>query len=146
MSTVSDSKRLMSGKGRIYVTHCCAKKRARLKRSQRAVSPEELYVATPTRRFIRRCQEQGVRWAIFSDLYGVWFPQMRRPWYERAPDSVTPREFARLLRDFDRSLRGFREICFYHNPGRFHPIYRALLQQTKLRKRVRLFTHLSQIG
>ena len=131
---------------RIYLTHCCAKKNGRLRRSGHAVPPDELYTATPTRRFMSRCRQAEVRWAIFSDRYGVCFPQVRRRWYEKAPDSVTPQEFARLLRDFDRKLRGFPEIWFYHNPGRFHPVYMALLLQTKLRRRVRLFTHLSEIG
>src|SRR6266567_8832501 len=86
---------------RIYFTHCSAKK---AKSTTAAVLPEALYTAKPTQRFIQRCKVMHVRWAIFSDLYGVWFPDINHEWYEKDPDIVTELEFSVLLRDFDAKL------------------------------------------
>ncbi len=94
---------------------------------------------------MHRCVAKGVRWAIFSDLYGVWFPEIKRAWYEKSPDTVAPDEFRSLVKDFDCALDQFTEIRFYHNPGRFHRLYRKLLQESELRERITLITHLSDI-
>lgn len=58
-------------KKKIYVTHCSAKKNSVLKDTCQKVFPDELYTATPTQRFMKKCKEVGVNWAIFSDLYGI---------------------------------------------------------------------------
>jgi hypothetical protein len=47
--------------------------------------------------------------------------------------------------NFDETLGGYGEIVFYHNPGRFHPVYQRLLQTTALRTGVRLISHLADI-
>jgi hypothetical protein len=52
---------------------------------------------------------------------------VRHKWYEKDPDTVREVEFSALLRDFDEQLGVYSEICFYHNPGRFHPLYDCLL-------------------
>jgi len=130
---------------KIYVTHCSAKKDDSLRLTAEKVTPDRLYTATPTQRFISRCKEKRVKWAIFSDSYGVWFPDVKHPWYEKDPDTVTEQEFHNLLDDFDQKLRGYDDIWFYYNPGHFHPLYRCLLQETKLRHKVREFTHLREI-
>ena len=31
-----------------------------------------MYTATPTQKFMNKCKEMDVDWAIFSDKYGVW--------------------------------------------------------------------------
>ncbi len=130
---------------RIYLTHCSARKNRLLRNSTQGVTPDKLYTATPARRFMSRCKKAGAKWAIFSDLYGVWFPHIGHRWYEKSPDTVTDKDFKRLVSDFDRKLRGFDEIWFYRNPGRFHWLYKELLRRTRLRKRVRRFSHLSEI-
>jgi hypothetical protein len=130
---------------KIYLTHCCAKKNDAPKGTGRKVTPDILYTATPTKRFMRRCRQTGVRWAIFSDLQGVWFPDVEHEWYEKDPGSVTDREFEALLRDFESKLRPYSEIYFYHNPGRFHRLYSRLLEETSLRERVVKISHLSDI-
>ena len=66
-------------------------------------------------------------------------------WYEKDPDTVTQTEFQELLSNFETNLRTYEEILFYHNPGRFHPLYRRLTHETQLREWVRLFTHLKDI-
>ena len=89
----------------IYVTHCSHKKDERYKATGEQVSPDQLYIATPTRGFMVRCKARGVRWAIFSDLYGVWFPEIRHEWYEKDSETVTNGEFLALVRDFDEKFR-----------------------------------------
>jgi len=110
------------------------------------VPPDVLYTATPTQRFMQRCKIMGVKWAIFSDQYGVWFPDIDRRWYEKDPNNVTRPEFLALLRDFDCKLDEYSEIYFYYNPGRFHPLYRQLLLQNSLANRVVKITHLWEIN
>lgn len=131
---------------KIYITHCSAKKDNSLKNTGREVTPDKLYTAKPTLRFMRRCSEQKVNWAIFSDSYGVWFPDVEHEWYEKSPDTVTEQEFKVLINDFDTKLKQYDEIWFYYNPGRFHPLYRRLLQETKLQENIKRFTHIGEIG
>jgi len=130
---------------RIYMTHCCAKKDDSLRHTGRRVTPDGLYTATPTQRFMNRSKEKQVNWAIFSDLYGVWVPNVTHEWYDKDPDTVREEEFENLLHDFDEKLRNYDEIWFYYNPGRFHSLYERLLQETRLRDRVRRFTHMREI-
>ncbi len=94
---------------------------------------------------MKTCKKRHVRWAILSDLYGVWFPHVKHEWYEKSPDSVTPEEFRALLCDFDWKLKRYKEIWFYYHPGRFHSLYKRLLRITRLRRRVIRFIHLHQI-
>jgi hypothetical protein len=86
----------------------------------------------------------GVEWAIFSDLYGVWFPGVEHEWYEKDPNCVTDLEFEDLLRDFETKLGAYHEVAFYYNPGRFHPLYRKLIHRTSLK--IEGITHLREIG
>ena len=68
----------------IYITHCSAKKDDRCRETRETVTPDLLYTAKPTQRFMERCKATGVRWAIFSDLYGVWFPEVGQVVRERS--------------------------------------------------------------
>lgn len=130
---------------RIYLTHCTAKKDNSLKHTGAKVPPDRLYRGKFVEAFMRTCKRRGVEWAILSDLYGVWFPDIKHEWYEKDPDSVTDSEFWELVRDLDEKLQKYDEIWFYHNPGRFHPLYRRLLTSTRLRDRVTLFSHTAEI-
>ncbi len=130
---------------RIYITHCSAKKDELLKDTGKKVTPDRLYTATPSQRFMRRCKEKGVKWAIFSDFYGVWFPNREHKWYEKPPDTVTEKEFKNLINDFGQKLKRYDEIWFYYNPGRFHPLYKKLLRETRLKDKIRRFTHIVEI-
>lgn len=130
----------------IYLTHCSAKKDTELKGTDEKVTPDQLYTATPTQRFIDKCKEEGVDWAIFSDKHGVWFPDEEHGWYEKHPKAVTDQEFTALKENFDSRLRDYGTILFYHNPGRFHRLYKQLLEEVELSDRVELFSHKSKIG
>ena len=130
---------------RIYVTHCSAKKDKTLKHSGKKVTPDRLYTAAPLQRFMNRCNEKKVQWAIFSDKYGICFPHEKHGWYEKNPNTVSEQEFKILVRDFEEKLGNYDEIYFYHNPGRFHSLYRRLLEQAKVTSRIILFSHLAEI-
>jgi len=130
---------------RIYVTHCSAKKDDSLKDTGEAVSPDRLYTAKPLQRFMKRCKDKKVQWAIFSDKYGVWFPHVMHEWYEKSPDTVSEYEFKILVRDFEEKLGKYDEINFYHNPGRFHRLYRRLLEDVKVKGKIILFSHKDEI-
>ena len=130
---------------RIYITHCSAKKDNSLKGRNKKVTPDKLYIATPIQRFINRCKEKGVEWAIFSDKYGVLFPNQEIEWYDKHPSKVTEEEFKKLLDDFNQKLMVYDEIWFYHNPGRFHSLYKRLISETKLKDRIVLFTRIEDI-
>jgi hypothetical protein len=131
---------------KVYITHCCAKKDDTLRGTGKRVTPDKLYSARPTKRFMEVCKNRSVIWAILSDEFGVWFSDVEHEWYEKDPNSIKEEEFIRLLHDFDAKLERFDEIWFYYNPGRFHSIYARLLEKTKLWDRIRRFTHVTQIG
>ena len=128
---------------RIYITHCSAKKDNSLKDTGQKVFPDELYTATPAQRFMKKCKKAGVNWAIFSDLYGVWFPDVKHEWYEKNPDKVTEQEFSKLLHNFESMLDCYGEVYFYHNPGRFHKLYKNLINRADLN--IIKFSHLNEI-
>jgi hypothetical protein len=131
---------------RIYITYCSAKKNDSLRGTCKKVTPDILYVSPRIQRFMKVCKERKVKWAILSDLYGVWFPEVEHEWYEKGPDAVTEEEFTELVADFDKTLDRFGEIWFYYNPSRFHRLYRRLLDRTSLKEKVRRFTHYSEIA
>ena len=87
---------------RIYLTHCSARKNPILKDINKRVTPDKLYTATPTMRFMKSCIDNDVKWAIFSDKYGIWFKNVKNSWYEKSPSSVTDEEFNRLVTDFNK--------------------------------------------
>jgi len=130
---------------RIYITHCSAKKDNSLKDTCKKVTPDKLYTSTRVQRFIKRCKKKKARWAIFSDKYGVWFPYERHEWYDKHPSSVSEEEFKRLVQDFEEKLNDYDEIYFYYNPSRFHPLYKRLLKEVKVKDKITLFSHIDEI-
>ena len=130
---------------RIYITPCCAEKEEKYQASGELVPPNLLYTSKKTQGFMRQCKVRQVAWAIFSDLYGVWFPEIPHAWYEKDPNSVTDEEFCQLLRTFDESLAPYSQICFYHNPGSLNRLHKRLLKETALADRVKIITKLRDI-
>jgi hypothetical protein len=129
----------------IYVTHCSAKKEPSLARYRPGGPCRRVIYRNANQRFMKRCRAIGVEWAIFSDCYGVWFPEVVHPWYEKDPASVTEQEFSRLLKDFDDKLERYERVLFYCNPGRFHSLYKRLIENAKRRDRIYLITHLREM-
>jgi hypothetical protein len=130
---------------RIYLTHCSGTKDPDLRASGESVPPDRLYTARWIQRFMSECKSRGADWAIYSDLHGVWFPNVKHPWYEKAPWTVTSEEFQRLVADFNQKLSPWDEIWFYVNPGRLHPTYRRLLDSSELTGRVHYFSKKAEI-
>jgi len=132
---------------RIYITYCSAQKNDALKSTGIEVTPDVLYLSKRRiQPFMETCKQKGVRWAIFSDLYGVWFSEEKHTWYDKSPDSVSEAEFKELLDNFDNRLAGYDEIYFYRpSPIYFHSLYRRLLQETRLRERIRIISSIYEI-
>lgn len=132
---------------KVYITCCSGEKNESLKDTGIEVTPDILY--TSKRRiqpFMQTCKQKGVRWAIFSDLYGVWFSEEKHAWYEKSPYDVSEMEFKVLLDSFNSRLSEFDEICFYRpSPVYFHSLYRRLLQETRLRERIRIISSIYEI-
>jgi len=83
----------------IFLTHSSARKEKSLQRSHIQVTPDKLYTATPIRRFMLKCKDLEVSWAVFSDRYGVWFSNIKHEWYEKDPNKVTTEEFKKLVEE-----------------------------------------------
>lgn len=131
----------------LYFTHCCAKKDNSLKGTGKKVSPLELYKATVTHRFMKRCIEVGVEWAIFSDKYAFVFPDARILWYEKHPSTLTYTEKKELFNKAFEVLKDYNLAYFYYNPGRLHTFYRELVDEMRRRgRRVKEITHLNDIS
>jgi len=110
-----------------------------------AVTPDKLYTATPTQRFMEKCKKEHVSWAIFSDKYGIWFPNEKHKWYDKNPNKVTDQEYKQLVKDFEEKLSEYSEIWFYHHPCRFHNLYKKLLEEPNIKAKLVPFNHLTQI-
>lgn len=121
--------------GVLYITHCTNKKDHRLKVTKEKVTPDKLYIGDKITRFINCCNSQKVEWAIFSDLYGIWFPHERHEYYDKHPNEVSDEEFNKLLDDSEKKLKKYGRVYFYgnHRSPYFHRLYKKLI--TQLRKR-----------
>lgn len=124
---------------RLYLTHCSKEKEPKLKGTQIAVTPDQLYTDVGIQQFMKRCQISNVHWAILSDLYGIYFFNEHHIWYEKPPDTVTPEEEAVLIENFNCKLSNYDEIYFFVRIGSFHPFYTRVLQKTVLANRVTFF-------
>lgn len=115
----------------IYVTHCSRDKDPRIEKSGEKVSPERLYTSEGLQRFIRFCKMNRYDWAVFSDHYGVVFPEEKIAWYSKPPDQVSDIEFVALLESFINRLAAYRQIFFYHREGETHPLFRRIVTLAK---------------
>ena len=107
----------------------------------------ELYLSTPTQRFMRRCTDAGVEWAIFSDKFAFVFPNNRIPWYDKHPSTLTYTEKRELFDDAFKVLKDYDLAYFYYNPRRLHPFYQELVDEMGRRGRnIEKITHLDDIS
>ena len=110
----------------IYITHCSRDKDEGVRSSGIAVTPDQLYSSPSLQEFIDFCRQKRLDWAIFSDLYGVVFPEEKINWYTKPPDSVTTEEFNLLVENFISRLVGYEKIYFYHRNGETHPLFKEI--------------------
>lgn len=115
---------------KIYITHCTSIKDNRYKGTNEKVSPDVLYIGKKIQRFISNCMKKNLKWAIFSDYYGVWFPYEKHEWYEKHPNLVTDSEFEQLVSSTKKKLKNYG-VYFYGNykSHYFHPLYRKLVDR-----------------
>lgn len=132
---------------RIYITHCTYKKDKRYKGTNEKVTPDVLYVGTKIQRFINNCKKKNVKWAIFSDYYGIWFPNEKRVYYEKHPKDVKNSEFEELVNSAKEKLKNY-EVYFYGNykTHYFHPLYKKLVDRlSKKGINIKLISKLKEI-
>jgi hypothetical protein len=136
---------------KIFITHCSAKKNEALK--GKVVTVQELYTGQRIQAFMRRCLWAAVEWGILSDKYGIVFPGEAIEYYELHPDQLTHPQIRQLIQNFVERLGVYDEILFYHNPPRFHRVYRYILDQAqkqfraqKSSTRIILFSKLDNIS
>lgn len=126
----------------LFITHC-SKKKSNISKGM----PEKLYSATFLQRFISRCKNERVNWAILSDKHGLVFPDSEIENYELSPDKVMKNKemTLKLYSQVKSQLKGYN-ILFYHNPGRFHPFYKKLANElVRNGYNLTLISHLNQI-
>jgi hypothetical protein len=132
---------------KIYITYCSARKDDKYSANGRPVFPHQLYKGKGRiEPFMNKCMAKGVDWAIFSDKYSVWFPNIRHKWYDKHPDTVTEKEFKKLLSYFDSRLRKYNQIAFYHRgPRPLHGLYRRILKESGLKNRIKVINSVKMI-
>jgi hypothetical protein len=130
---------------RIYLTHCSAEKDAQLQDTGVTVTPDRLYTNPQVQRFMERCKEKNVQWAILSDRYGVYQSNDCNAWYEKHPDTVTPQEENAIIQDFNRKLDLYNEIHFLVRADSFYPFYARVLKKTILAERIQSFQDINSI-
>lgn len=132
----------------IYITYCSGSKDNSLAGTGRKVTPDQLYASGRIQEFVNQCRSVGVRWAIFSDHYGVWFSDEEREWYGDDvgdPNRVTDEKYRMLVQDFDSKLASFEKILFYYRTDTFHPLHRRLVADSRHKDRITLTTELEAI-
>jgi len=132
---------------KIFITHCSCKKDPEFEGTNIKVTPDKLYRSRNFLGFIDKCESENENWAVFSDKFGIVFPTDKIPWYNKSPNAVTEDEYKKLLADFISKLIGYQEIWFYHNPGRFHSLYRRIVKDAKEEGlNIILFSHKNEIS
>jgi len=102
----------------LFITHCSRKKDNGLKNTDKKVAPDKLYTARFIQRFVAKCKEVNVGWAILSDKHGVVFPSDEISWYDLSPSDVINNDEKKqqLIQTLYNQLRTFDKVVFYHNP------------------------------
>ena len=124
-----------------YLTHYSKKKSP----AHTKGTIDTIYTAQYLQRFIKRCKSEGVKYGIFSDKYGLILPGIIFENYDKSPNSVSYEEFLELKTNFDTNLSMYYNIYFYYLPTRFHHLYRDLLEQSSLKSKIHMITHLADI-
>ena len=77
------------------------------------------------------------------------FPSDTKGWYNLPPSKVMRDEEKKkeLLQKLHDQIKAFDAVLFYHNPGRFHPLYKFLVEKlTQKGINICMISHLSEIG
>lgn len=128
---------------KLFITYCSKSKDESLIGTEKRVRPEQLYTSNRIQNFIQECKEAGAYWAIFSDQYGVWFPNEEHEWYEKSPNDVTDSEFAQLVSSSAKRLNKYDVYFFNPEDGELDALYQDLVKE--LKKRCVNITYFSNI-
>ena len=131
----------------LFLTYCSWQKDDSLKKSSKKVTPDILYTSPRIVQFIKKCEKERVNWAIFSDKYGIWFPNEAHEWYDYPPENVTQSEFIQLAENAEKSLEKYN-VFFFGDVKRedFPPLYSKLIEYLKNNKiSIKVFSEISQI-
>jgi hypothetical protein len=120
---------------RLYLSSCSREKADHLAGTDEVAPPDVLYTEPGLVAFIQRCRDAGVAWGVLSDMFGVIRSTDERPWYAKAPDSVTPEEVA-LAASVAAALSDVDEVRFFVRDPNLHPLYRRLLEQPAVAARI----------
>lgn len=128
---------------KLFITYCSKSKDESLIGTTKRVRPEQLYTSDRIRDFIQECKKAGAYWAIFSDQYGVWFPNEEHEWYEKSPNDVTDSEFAQLVSSSAKQLNKYEVYFFNPKEDELDTLYQDLVKE--LRKRCVSIAYFSNI-
>lgn len=131
---------------RIYITYCSWQKDDRLKGTGIRVTPDKLYLSTRIQSFIAHCRVKNVKWAIYSDYCGVWFPEDLHAWYDLHPDNVPEEAIYGLSQVFSKSLSKYDEIYYFYDKKTLHPLYERIVNESEIFERVHWFDDIKIIG
>ena len=78
-------------------------------------TPRELYVSPINKYFYRCMEEQGLRYGVLSDKYGLHFDDEELPYYDVHPSDLSQHDKERLGQIIqDKALRqGLTQVVFY---------------------------------
>jgi len=130
---------------RIYLTHCSKDKSLLAKKTGERMTPDQLYTDAGIQQFMQQCIKSKVNWAILSDHYGVFLPEESHEYYEKHPDTVSPDEEQKILKEFEFKLEDFDEIWFFIRPATYHPFYERVLRNNSLSGKIITFEDLNLI-
>jgi hypothetical protein len=131
---------------RIYITYCSWQKDDQLKGTGVCVTPDKLYLSKRIQSFITRCRDKNVKWAIYSDYCGVWFPEDLHAWYDLHPNNVPEESIFSLSQDFNRSLSKYDEIYYFYDKRTLHPLYERIVNESGISSRVYWFEDINIIA
>lgn len=115
---------------KLFLTYCSWQKDDSIKNKPVLVGPDQLYTSERLQIFVKACTAANADWAIFSDKYGIWFPNEKKAWYDKSPDSVTPQELSRIVSNSVKSLEKYQVYFFGDsNDPKFHPLYKEYIHR-----------------
>jgi len=118
---------------KLFLTYCSGSKDESLIGTGESVTPDKMYTSDRIQKFINTCKDAGACWAIFSDEYGIWFPNEEHEWYEKPPEEVTKSEFNQLVVSSAKRLNKYNVYFFNPVKENLDKIYLNLIEELKNR-------------
>jgi len=113
----------------LWTTRC-----SKTKSGVHSGTPKELYTSSVNRYFYRRMEEQGLRYGVLSDKYGLHFDGEKLPNYDIHPSDLSQYDkewLGQLIRD-KALAQGFTQIIFYSSSPLMSVPYFEMLHHSGL--------------